>query len=567
MSRMLSLSDYSVVLKASRRLKIEELAELLKEALARTWDQRRRNFILELLERIRVWGWKQTLKREHIKVIEEMFERYFGESLVDYVQRPIVQFVYSAYETGKFQFSFPLSEKDLNALKILEDYTNFWLKKAESETVEQKMKARLKQYFKEGITLEDLASRLQEDFEGILKERKHYWKTVATHWASTYRNLGTVISYEQAGIQYAKVVAVLDERTTRICRRMHGKIIEVSALVEEKERVLNNLKRKRKEFKPLVEEKDWERFKKITLRTDGEFYRNKQIPKLPPYHFGCRTTTVAFFEPAQKPAWAKEMEKHEVLKNYHWAEIQSKLESIQKLAEEGKLVFPRTRRTYKGYEDSLQAHFEEHKQEDYIKAKDPKDYLRMANETILNATHIAIGYFKSREAREKVPDFRFWDSKNKRYVVLDFDLRILTFHSMSKAKKWRQKTRNAIKLKTMDVEKSKDSQEQERSLPIKDSLRVLRLKSEFFITEGYKRGVDGVWIDEFVYFLSELSDALMEGQKPDQKEWEYLMGLLKEVFERVKKDRELKEDFKYYFDIYTEGETYPESHWWWHALD
>ena len=109
--------------------------------------------------------------------------------------------------------------------------------------------------------------------------------------------------------------------------------------------------------------------------------------------------------------------------------------------------------------------------------------------------------------------------------------------------------------------------ENERSLPIKDSLRVLRLKSEFFITEGYKRGLDGVWIDEFVFYLSELSDALMEGQKPDPEEWEYLMGLLREVFEKVKKDKELKEDFRYYFDIYTEGENYPDSHWWWLALD
>ncbi len=65
---------------------------------------------------------------------------------------------------------------------------------------------------------------------------------------------------------------------------------------------------------------------------------------------------------------------------------------------------------------------------------------------------------------------------------------------------------------------------------------------------------------EFIYWLSELSDALMEGQKPDPEEWEHLMGLLKEVFERVKKDRKLKARFKKHIRIYTEGENYPESH-------
>ncbi len=76
-----------------------------------------------------------------------------------------------------------------------------------------------------------------------------------------------------------------------------------------------------------------------------------------------------------------------------------------------------------------------------------------------------------------------------------------------------------------------------------------------------------IWVEEFIYWLSELSDALMAGKKPDPKEWEYLMGLLKEVFERVRKDKKLKARFKKYIKIYTEGENYPESHWWWHALD
>ncbi len=567
MSQTLSLSDYSSVLKASRSLGIEELAELLKEALSRTFERQKRNFLLELLENVRLWGESQKLDREHIRQILDMFEAYFGESLIEYARRPIVQFVHSAYEGGLSAMGFSLSLMDEEALSIMKQYVFFWLKENQSQTIQKVMKERLSEYFEKGLTLNQLAQKLEEDLNDILKERKHYWKTVATHWAGTFHNIGTVQSYQRAGIQYAKVVAVLDERTTRICRRMHGKVIKVSALVDEKKRILNNLKRKRKEFKPLVEEKDWERFKRITLKTNRAFYENKNIPKLPPYHFGCRTTTVAFFEPVQKPQWAKDMEKHDVLKEYDWVEIKSKLESIMKLAREGKLVFPRTRRTYKGkvFEDSLQAHFEKHGNEEYIMAKDPNDYLKKANETVLNATHIAIGYFKSREIGEKLPDFRFWDSKNGRYVVLDFDLRIFTFHSISKAKIWKKKTKNAVKLDIM--EKSKGNKEREYSLPIKDSIRVLRLDSEFFLAEGYKRGVDGLWIDEFISYLSELSDALMAGQKPDPEEWEYLMGLLKEVFERVKKDKELKEDFKYYIKIYTEDENYPESHWWWYALD
>ncbi len=74
-------------------------------------------------------------------------------------------------------------------------------------------------------------------------------------------------------------------------------------------------------------------------------------------------------------------------------------------------------------------------------------------------------------------------------------------------------------------------------------------------------------MEEFVYWLSQLSDALVAGLKPDPKEWEYLMGLLREVFERVRKVKRCRKLFKKYIDNYTEGENYPESHWWWHALD
>ncbi len=109
----------------------------------------------------------------------------------------------------------------------------------------------------------------------------------------------------------------------------------------------------------------------------------------------------------------------------------------------------------------------------------------------------------------------------------------------------------------MEIEK--DSQEYE--FEIEYPMDIVRREAESLIKWNK------IWVEEFIYWLSELSDALMAGQKPDPKEWEYLMGLLKEVFERVKKDKELKEDFKYYIKIYTEDENYPESHWWWYALD
>lgn len=59
-----------------------------------------------------------------------------------------------------------------------------------------------------------------------------YWRTVAVNAlnnARTYANLATM---DEAGVQYFRFVAVLDERTTQICRHLDGKTWPVRPMLE-----------------------------------------------------------------------------------------------------------------------------------------------------------------------------------------------------------------------------------------------------------------------------------------------------------------------------------------------
>lgn len=58
-----------------------------------------------------------------------------------------------------------------------------------------------------------------------------YWILVAAAWLARARNAGTAAALQDAGIERARIVAELDERTTVLCQFLHGKVIEVSSAI------------------------------------------------------------------------------------------------------------------------------------------------------------------------------------------------------------------------------------------------------------------------------------------------------------------------------------------------
>ena len=50
--------------------------------------------------------------------------------------------------------------------------------------------------------------------------------------------MGHVSGYEDAGIEYAEIVAVMDDRTSPICRHLNGRIIPVSAMSAQRDQLL-----------------------------------------------------------------------------------------------------------------------------------------------------------------------------------------------------------------------------------------------------------------------------------------------------------------------------------------
>jgi hypothetical protein len=286
-------------------LDLDEAIELLKTALSKTWTKQRREFLIETLREAEALGaWEPPDKTEPARILGRA-GRLLGVDLAEAVKRPVLEADLSAWRAGLRAVSADLSLRlpDLEALDVLRGQTLFWVKNAWNRQIQDEMASALDEYFTQGKTRIELAARLRKFLTGKDDEMHNYFGLLADHNATRIGEIGHVSGYERAGVEYAEIVAVLDDRTSPICRHLHGRLIPMTALSAQKGKLLAAAKAL-----------DLEAAKKAQPMLSGaseaavllEPKTSKIIAQgigMPPYHFRCRTTTVAHFEPAD--TWEK----------------------------------------------------------------------------------------------------------------------------------------------------------------------------------------------------------------------------------------------------------------------
>lgn len=172
-----------------------------------------------------------------------------------------------------------------------------------------------------GLGREDIARDLERAARDVIAGRgSFYWEVAAASFISRGRSFAQLSSYAEAGIDRYIIEAVLDERTTEICRFLHGKTFSVASGLRTFERV-DAEPDSIKELTPWVREAvDAESGRKVlfvergderiritdvarsgvgTSDDRGEFARGlseRELANLgigfPPYHGLCRTNVV-----------------------------------------------------------------------------------------------------------------------------------------------------------------------------------------------------------------------------------------------------------------------------------
>lgn len=281
--------------------RLDKTVERLKTALSKGWDAQVREFLLGQVGDAEALGLTGKLDFEELERLELHAKEYLGEGLREAARRPVIEAHNDTYALGKRAagVDFSLTQADLNTLNILEHQSLTWVRDAYENNISAELNEALRAYFKEGLTRIHLSERLEE----LLSKTKRpkmlgYFDLLADHVATRAAEIGHVSGYEDADVEAVEVVAVLDDRTSDICRHMHGRIISVSTLAKQRDSLLeaarNNDYDAAKRAQPMLSGKraaeilSMDRTSDITGSSVG----------LPPYHFRCRTTTVARFEPA-----------------------------------------------------------------------------------------------------------------------------------------------------------------------------------------------------------------------------------------------------------------------------
>ncbi len=277
----------------------------LKTALSKTWTEQRRALLFDVLEEGRTLGLQESPESQEIERIVDKAEGYLGMGLAEAARRPVWQADVAAYRVGlqavSADFSFTLP--DMEALDVLRGYTLFWVQNSYTQWLQDEMVEALNEYFTEGRTRIELAARLERFLTSKEPRMQGYFDLLADHNATRIAEIGHITGYERAGVEYAEIVAVLDERTSPICRHLHGRLIPMSALSDQKGRLLDAARRldmkAAKAAQPMLSGAS----EAAVLLEPKTSKIVAQGIGMPPYHFRCRTTTVAHFEPAD--TWQK----------------------------------------------------------------------------------------------------------------------------------------------------------------------------------------------------------------------------------------------------------------------
>lgn len=280
------------------RNRLDRLTENLRAALTKTWGKQTRDFLICLLDASVA---RDSLTAADVDNIEALASDFLGSGLESAARRPIIQMGSAAFLNGKqiISVDYSLTAPDQKAIEAMQKYSFYWVGKTYDRFVSDEINQSVGEYFRRGLTRAQLA----EGLEVVFRDRETpkvegYFSLLADHLTMKISEMGHISGYEEAGIEYVEIVARLDGRTSKICRNLHGRIIPISVMSKQRDSMV-----------AAAQSGDMEAVKRAQPMIGGRLEdRLAAVGKtsdlisagigMPPYHFRCRTTTVAHFEPA-----------------------------------------------------------------------------------------------------------------------------------------------------------------------------------------------------------------------------------------------------------------------------
>lgn len=197
--------------------------------------------------------------------------------------------IYAVLAGKNIAVNIVFDEIDIRAINAMRN-NFYWVGKEFNKGFSDRLKDIIESAFRGEVARSELAGRLKEEFASELKQSVRYFEGVSDHIISQNQNISTVNQARKYGVKYYKVVAVMDSRTSAICRSMNGRLIPAEHIERQCDNIMN--------AKDMASKKAAATWAKAPY--NGRSDKMDSNFGMPPYHFRCRTEIV--------PAWVDEYE-------------------------------------------------------------------------------------------------------------------------------------------------------------------------------------------------------------------------------------------------------------------
>jgi hypothetical protein len=157
-----------------------------------------------------------------------------------------------------------------------------WMKEDGAANTQGRLKEIIGEAMKGEVKIGELGETLREEFTGVIDESARYFEGVSDHVIRQSQSITRAYQFEKAGVEQVKVIAVMDKKTSAVCRSMHGRIIPIKSAKDQADAITSA---------ESIEEKK----KASRWQSQPIFGKLPSDVALPPYHFRCRTIVVAYF--------------------------------------------------------------------------------------------------------------------------------------------------------------------------------------------------------------------------------------------------------------------------------
>lgn len=200
-------------------------------------------------------------------------------------------------EGTRFAAAIKFSGLDYRYTDVLTKQSLFWIGNQHGDSFGKRINQLVGSALENGVSTGQLAQDFSAMFGTEINKGAAYWQGLAEHTALRTRQIARITGYEKAGAVGYEIVATIDERTSDICRSLHGKVFNTKNAVKVRDAMLNldmsdaqQAKEYLKEVAPFVRDDQ-------VVYTDGEptGIQGNHVP-FPPFHWRCRTVTRMVFE-------------------------------------------------------------------------------------------------------------------------------------------------------------------------------------------------------------------------------------------------------------------------------